>query len=119
MSIATIAESIFKTMEIVKALEQQADIDKREHADIAAQRMAKADKERQDLLQNLSTLQQNISAATKCRKDDLNPRVDVHCFEIRYMLSEKVKMVGVKHQAQAIIKCLIKVGHSVISDYSI
>lgn len=44
---------------------------------------------------------------------------DQHFLHIRFIQTERMKMVVPRRQEQAIIKSLTSVGHSVVSDYSI
>lgn len=42
-----------------------------------------------------------------------------HCLHVRYIYAENVKLLVLKHQEQEVIKSMINVGHSVVSDNSI
>lgn len=42
-----------------------------------------------------------------------------HCLYVRYMQAEIIEILVPRHQLQAIIESLIKVGHSVVKDFFI
>lgn len=63
---AMIAESIKVAMETVKVMERQAAADRAAKAALET-KTTKADKATQDLLQSLTSLQQNLVAAMRCR----------------------------------------------------
>lgn len=68
-AIAIIAEAITHTADMIQAMERQAAADKAEQEALAL-KMAKADKTRKELLQNIATLQQNLHNETRCRDAD-------------------------------------------------
>lgn len=68
-AIALIAKIIKNIIDTVKMMEQYATADKAAQA-ARAKRMANAEKDRQDLLHNLSIMQQTLDAAVSCREID-------------------------------------------------
>ena len=44
---------------------------------------------------------------------------DQHCLHVRYMQADRVELLVPRHQEQAVIQRLTKVGHSVVNNYSV